>query len=134
MKNKLERIVSRLIGENRMRFAIAAVWLICFTSMWFVFEIILPEKEFTTHLNQIEKSVADKNWNTAKESMRKLRKVYDNKRAVIQTNNATEILTTFDLTMGQLEASVAHEQDSAVEYVGALKSTLNFVLQAFSGP
>jgi hypothetical protein len=126
--------VRKLIGENRTRFIIVAVWLVCFIGMWLIFSAVLPKEEFTDHLNQIEKSASNKDWDKAKKSMSQLRNIYENKRAVIQTNNATEILTTFDLTMGQLEASVEHEQEAAVEYVGALRSTLDFVLKAFSGP
>lgn len=123
-----------MLGENKMRFIIAAVWLISFTSMWFIFRTVLPYKEFEIQLNQIEKNIESKEWDKAKKSMKKLDDIYRNKRTAIQVNNATEILTTFDLTMGQLEASVQHEQEAAVEYVGALKSTLDFVMKAFSGP
>jgi hypothetical protein len=126
--------VRKLIGENRTRFIIVLVWLVCFIGMWLIFSAVLPKEEFTNHLNQIEKSASNKDWDKAKNSMSQLRNIYDNKRAVIQMNNATEILTTFDLAMGQLEASVEHEQEAALEYVGALKSTLDFVLKAFSGP
>lgn len=123
-----------LIGENKTRFVVAAIWLTCFIGMWLIFNFVLPKEQFKNHLNNIEKNVANKDWDKAKRSMGELRSIYNNKRAVIQMNNATEILTTFDLTLGQLEASVEHEQEAAVEYVGALKSTLDFVLKAFSGP
>ena len=76
----------------------------------------------------------EKDWNNAKKSMEQLNEIYDSKKAVIQMSNATEIYTTFELTMGQLEAAVKHEQDSAVEYIGALSSSLDFVMKPFSGP
>jgi arginine utilization protein RocB len=99
--------------------------------MWLIFNALLPKEQFKTHLDQIEKSAANKDWDEAKKSMKQLKNVYSSKRTVIQMNNATEILTTFDLTMGQLEASVEHEQDAAVEYAGALRGTLDFVMMHF---
>lgn len=123
-----------LFGENKIRGYIAVTWIICFIGMWIIFSIVLPNNEFNTHLNQIEKSITNKDWNNAKKSMEELKNIYNKKRVVIQMNNATEIFTTFELTMGQLEASVQHEQDAAVEYIGAIRNSLDFVMKAFSGP
>lgn len=123
-----------MIGENKMRFTVAGIWIICFASMWLIFNSALPDYEFNNYLNQIEKSVVNKDWDKAKKSMKELKNVYKDKRAVIQVNNATEILTSFDLTLGQLEASVENEQEAAVEYIGALRATMDFVMKPFSGP
>jgi hypothetical protein len=123
-----------LFGANKMRYMVAASWLISFVGMWLLFNALLPREQFKTHLNEIEKSVSVKDWDEAKRSMEQLKNLYNKKRTVIQMNNATEIFTSFDLTMGQLEASVGHEQEAAIEYVGALEATLDFVLKAFSGP
>lgn len=126
--------MNSLIGENKIRCFVAVTWLSCFILMWIIFTLTLPRKEFTICLNQIEESAVNKDWDKAKKSMEQLKNIYKSKRSMIQMNNATEILTTFDLTMGQLEAAVENEQGAAVEYAGALKSTLDFVLKAFSGP
>lgn len=123
-----------LFVENKMRGYIAVIWIICFIGMWIIFSIVLPNNEFDTYLNQIEKSVTSEDWNNAKKSMEELKNVYNKKRVAIQMNNATEIFTTFELTMGQLEASVKYEQDTAVEYIGAIRNSLDFVMKAFSGP
>lgn len=123
-----------LFDENKMRFYIAIAWMICFISMWAIFSGVLPNDEFNSYLNQIEKSVTNKDWNNAQKSMEELKSVYNKKRVVIQMNNATEIFTTFELTMGQLEASVQHKQDAAIEYIGAIRNSLDFVMKAFSGP
>lgn len=123
-----------LFGENKMRGYIAVTWIICFAVMWIIFSIVLPNDEFNTHLNQIEKSVTNKDWNNAQKSMEELKSVYNKKRVFIQMNNATEIFTTFELTMGQLETSVQHKQDAAIQYIGAIRNSLDFVMKAFSGP
>ncbi|MBE6068756.1 MAG: DUF4363 family protein [Clostridium lundense] len=117
-----------------MRGYIAVTWIICFAVMWIIFSIVLPNDEFNTHLNQIEKSVTNKDWNNAQKSMEELKSVYNKKRVFIQMNNATEIFTTFELTMGQLETSVQHKQDAAIQYIGAIRNSLDFVMKAFSGP
>jgi hypothetical protein len=116
------------------RLIICVTWLISFITMWVIFNALLPENEFETKLSQIEQSVSKKDWDKAKKSMVDLNNIYNKNKIVIQANNATEILTTFDLTMGQLEASIQHEQDAALEYIGGLKSSLDFVLKSFSGP
>ena len=123
-----------LFGENRMRLYIAAAWLIGFIIMYTVFNSVLPNDEFAMHLNKIEQSVAKKNWADAKRSMDDLKHIYAKKKSIIQINNATEIYTNFELVMGQLDASVENKQEAAVEYVGALRASLDFVMKAFSGP
>ncbi|WP_291639875.1 hypothetical protein [Clostridium sp.] len=117
-----------------MRLAIAITWVISFAFMWIVFNALLPENEFNMKLDQIEKSVEIKDWKQAKKSMEELKKIYDKNVILIQTNNATEILTTFEFAIGQLDISIQHEQNAALEYIGGLKSSLDFVMKAFSGP
>jgi hypothetical protein len=56
------------------------------------------------------------------------------KRFLIQVNNSTEVFTVFEHTIGQLEVTVKHHQESALEYVGALRETLNLVVKPFAGP
>jgi hypothetical protein len=117
-----------------MRLIIGITWLISFLVMWATFAAFIPKKEFKAQLIQIEQSVSNNDWIEAKRSMEKLNRVYESNRTLIQANNATEILTTFDLTLGQLEASIKHEQDAALEYIGGLESSMDFVMKAFSGP
>ncbi|MBU3191124.1 hypothetical protein K9O30_17680 [Clostridium bowmanii] len=121
-------------NNNDMRLAIGITWVISFTVMWIIFNAFLPRIEFNLQLNQIEKSVSIKDWNQAKKSMEKLKSIYNRKRILIQSNNSTEIFTTFEFTLGQLDISIRHEQDYALEYIGGLKSSLNFVMKAFCGP
>lgn len=123
-----------MFGENRVRLYIAAAWIVCFSSIWILFSFLLPYNQFKTHLDQIEKSIESRDWKNAKKSMEELKIIYGKKRSVIQMNNASEVFTNFELTIGQLEASVKHEQESAVEYVGAIRSSLDFVMKAFSAP
>lgn len=123
-----------MFGEGKIRFYIRAVWLICFVAIWLFFKATLPNEDFKIYLNKIELSVSQKDWSNAKRSMEQLKEIYESKKLVIQMNNATEIYMTFDFTMGQLEYAVKNEQVSAVEYVGALNSSLRFVMKAFSGP
>lgn len=120
--------------KSDMRYVIGVTWIVSFIAMWFIFNTFIPEDNFRNELVNIEEHVSKKNWHEAKKSMTELKKIYNSKKTLIHANNATEILTTFDLTMGQLDISVQHEQDSALEYIGGLKSSLDFVMKAFSGP
>ena len=121
-------------NNNDMRLAIGITWVISFSVMWVTFNAFLPINEFDIQLNQIEKSVTAKDWDQAKKSMEKLKRIYNRKRILIQSNNSTEVFTTFNYTIGQLDISIQHEQEYALEYIGGLKSSLNFVMKAFSGP
>lgn len=123
-----------MFGENKTRLFVGSIWLICFVAMWLFFNTTLPNHDFVVYLNKIEKSVVKKDWDNAKKSMEELKGIYNSKRVIIQMNNATEIYTTFELTMGQLESAVKYEQSMATEYIGALNSSLNFVMKTFSGP
>lgn len=121
-------------NKNDHRLAIGVTWIISFLVMWIGFTIFLPTNEFQFHLEQIEQNVYSKDWDQAKRSMEELKRIYNTKRTLIQANNATEILTTFNFTMGQLDSSLKHEQDAALDYVGGLRSSLKFVMKSFSGP
>jgi tellurite resistance protein len=126
--------VAIIKNKNDMRLAITITWVISFAFMWIILNTFLPKNEFNMELNQIEKSIEIKDWKQAKESMEELKRIYNKNRILIKANNATEILTTFEFAIGQLDISVQHEQDAALEYIGGLKSSLDFVMNAFSGP
>ena len=117
-----------------MRHVIGIIWVLSFVVMWIIFNALLPKDEFKMKLSQIEKNVSIKDWNQAKRSMVELKNIYNKNKLLIQANNATEIFTTFEYAIGQLDASIQHEQDAALEYIGGLKSSLHFVLKPFSGP
>jgi hypothetical protein len=117
-----------------MRHIIALVWLICFILLWVIFAKVLPYKIMSNDLTSLEQSIKNKNWEQANKKMRGLKSTHDKYRKIIQMNNATEIYTTFELTFGQLESTVENRQESAIEYVGALKESLKLVSKAFSGP
>lgn len=102
--------------------------------MWTIFGFLLPKKQFETNLNNIEKYVRNKEWEEAKLSVEELSRIYKENEIIIQINNATEVLTSFQSVLGQLYISVEHKQDSAIEYIGALRATLDLVMQPFSGP
>jgi hypothetical protein len=121
-------------ARNDFRFLIGMIWIISFIVVWGIFSIFLPKNAFKNKLNQIEQSVSKQDWKEAKKSMAELKNIYNKNRILIQANNATEILTTFDYTIGQLDSSIKHEQNSSLEYIGGLKSSLDFVLKSFSGP
>jgi hypothetical protein len=126
--------VTIIKNKNDMRLAIAITWVISFAFMWIIFNAFLPKNEFNMELNQIEKSVEIKDWKQAKKSMEGLKRIYNTNRTLIQANNATEILTTFEFAIGQLDISIQHEQASALEYIGGLRASLDFVMKAFPGP
>lgn len=121
-------------GYKNMGYKVAVVWLLSFITVWIVFENIIPRDSILLQLNKIEESIQDRNWNEAKTEMNILKDTYKKNRLFVQMNNATEIFTTFEHTLGQLEITVKHEQEAAIEYVGALKETLNLVMKPFSGP
>lgn len=109
-------------------------WVLCFLIMWVLFERMLPKHEFNSCLNNIENSVNSKNWVEAKKSTDELKKIYENNKIIIRTNNATEAMATFQNTLGQLYISVDYEQETSLEYIGALKESLDWVLEGFAAP
>ena len=113
---------------------IRILWIISFAILWIMFGFKLPKKEFKDKLNKIEESVVKENWNEAKKSMEELKEIYNKERLLIQSNNATEILLNFDFAFGQLDSSIQNEEDSALEYIGGLKSSLDYIMKAFPGP
>ncbi|WP_291573227.1 hypothetical protein [Clostridium sp. UBA4548] len=117
-----------------MRYKIMLTWVFCFLIMWILFEKMLPKHEFNSCLNNIEKSINNKNWAEAKKSTKELKNIYENNKVIIRTNNATEAMSTFQNTLGQLYISVDYEQETALEYIGALKESLDWVLDGFSAP
>lgn len=109
-------------------------WVLCFLVLWIAFEKALPKNEFSACLNNIEKSINNKNWTEAKKSTEDLKKIYENNKIIIRANNSTEAMGTFQNTLGQLYISVNYEQEAALEYIGALKESLDWVLEGFSAP
>jgi len=123
-----------MFSKIYMRYKIAFVWIIAFVSLWIVFQVKSPLNKMKYQLDKIEQSVAKKDWKQANEYTTEFRNTFINNRILIQTNNSTEAIISFDHTIGQLEITVKHNQESALEYVGALKELLNLVVKPFSGP
>lgn len=123
-----------MFRNMEMRYKIMLTWVLCFLVLWIAFEKALPKNEFSSCLNNIEKSINNKNWTEAKKSANELKKIYENNKIIIRANNATEAMATFQNTLGQLYISVEYEQEAALEYIGALKESLDWVLEGFSAP
>jgi hypothetical protein len=85
-------------------------------------------------LNQIEESIGKKDWTQATKHTAEFKESFSRSKLLIQMNNSTEALTTFEHTIGQLEVTVRHKHESALEYVGALRESTNLVIKPFSGP
>lgn len=117
-----------------MRHIIAIIWVVCFALLWILFAKALPYKAMNSDLTSLEQNIKNKNWKQANRNMISLKATHDKYRKIIQMNNATEIYTNFEAVFGQLEVTVENKQDSAIEYVGALKESLKLVAKAFSGP
>ncbi|WP_373845496.1 hypothetical protein [Clostridium sp.] len=117
-----------------IRYKIALVWLLGLIVLWTVFQNILPLNSMGYQLDQIEESIEKKNWTQASKYTAEFKDNFKKNRLLIQMNNATEALIIFEHTIGQLEITVNNKQDSALEYIGALKDIMNLVIKPFSGP
>jgi len=123
-----------MFGKSDIKYTIMIVWLMAFTTVWITFQSLIPINSMKYQLNKIEESIENKNWTQAYEYTSEFKENFKNNRMFIQMNNATEALIIFEHTIGQLEITVKHEQDSALEYIGTLRETLNLVIKPFSGP
>ncbi|WP_343770182.1 hypothetical protein [Clostridium malenominatum] len=117
-----------------MRIYIMFVWLIAFIFLWMAIYRVLPKNQIESKLQSIEENIKRDDWTEAKKQMEELKGIYINNRGVIQINNATEAFINFDYTFGQLDYAVQAESKNALEYVGALMYSLDYVVTAFSGP
>lgn len=123
-----------MFNRKYIRMIVACIWLIAFISLWAIFYKILPKNDIEIRLQQIEHSISNDNWDEAKKGMEELREIYIEKRPIIQMNNATEAFINFDYIFGQLDYAVQQESKTALEYIGALKYIIDYVVRAFSGP
>jgi|GEM_PF-1645091 hypothetical protein len=117
-----------------MRYKLMLVWLLAFISLWAIFQSIFPSNTMKHQLNKIEESIKNKDWKQANKYTFEFKNTFSKKRYFIQMNNSTEAFITFEHTIGQLETTVKYNQESALEYVGALEESLNLVIKPFSGP
>ncbi|GAA0727502.1 hypothetical protein GCM10008905_25150 [Clostridium malenominatum] len=123
-----------MYGRRDMRIYIMFVWLIAFIFLWMAIYRVLPKNQIESKLQSIEENIKRDDWTEAKKQMEELKGIYINNRGVIQINNATEAFINFDYTFGQLDYAVQAESKNALEYVGALMYSLDYVVTAFSGP
>lgn len=123
-----------MFGRFDIRYKIMLIWLFSFIILWAAFKSILPLNSMKQQLNKIEECIARKNWTQANEYTREFKDNFIKNRVFIQMNNSTEALTNFEYTIGQLEMTVKYNQESALEYIGALRDALNLVIKPFSGP
>lgn len=117
-----------------MRYKLMLVWLLAFINLWAIFQSVFPSNTLKDQLNKIEESIKNKDWKQANKWTFEFKNTFGKKRYFIQMNNSTEAFVTFEHTIGQLETTIKYNQESALEYVGALKESLNLVIKPFSGP
>ena len=85
-------------------------------------------------LNKIQISIEQGDWSKANQYTEEFVHNFESNKFIIQINNATEALISFEHTVGQLKVTVKNKQDSSLEYVGALREIINLVVKPFSGP
>lgn len=120
-------------GEGKRRI-LAVVWILAFLILLITFNCSFDAEEMRTRLGRIEDEITAEDWTRAEEDTASFVNIFKAKRYFIQMNNSTEIYTTFEHTVSQLELAVKNEQESALEYAGLLKAAIDFTLKPFSGP
>ncbi|QAA34870.1 DUF4363 family protein [Clostridium manihotivorum] len=117
-----------------IRYKIAIIWFLAFILLWIIFRNILPLKSMNYQLNNIQASIEQGDWKKADQYTEEFVHNFESNKFIIQINNATEALISFEHTVGQLKVTVKNKQDSSLEYVGALREMINLVVKPFSGP
>lgn len=123
-----------MFGRERLRYKIIIVWVVVFLAMWVLLWAFSPKKEFSRKLDHIYSSISMKKWEEADKQVKELKKLYNKKKVYIQIGNATEALITFNYSLDQLEITIHDRSDAAFEYIGALKGSIDYVLEPFAGP
>lgn len=123
-----------MINDKKIRYIIIVIWIISFVSLLCFFNNMLSKKEMVNKLNILEKKVYNREWESAKKETKELIELYKDKKNIIHINNASETLVNFEYTLGQLENSVVYKRAEALEYIGALRYTIEYIMQGFSGP
>ncbi len=123
-----------MLWKSDIRYKLMIVWVVAFLMVWVIFYSSFNMLGLEKDLDKIIECVENKDWNQAKTYTDKFTKSFFDKKYLIQVNNATEIFTTFEPAVRQMELSVKNKQESALEYAGYLKEGLNFVVKPFSGP
>lgn len=126
--------VKKMLDKFDIRYKVFLIWFLAFITVWLIFLNIFPQKSLEYQLDRIEASIEMKDWSQANKYTTDLLKNFKKYKLFIQMNNATEALTTYEQSMGQLETTVKHEHESALEYIGALRESTNLVIKPFSGP
>jgi hypothetical protein len=123
-----------MINDKKIRYIIIGIWIISFASLLWFFNNMLSKKEMVNKLNILEEKVYNREWEAAKKETKELIELYKDKKNIIHINNASETLVNFEYTLGQLENSVVYKRAEALEYIGALRYTIEYIMQGFSGP
>lgn len=123
-----------MFDKYDVRLKIVLIWVGVFIALWIVLHQVLPLRSSLEQLNKIQESIENQNWTQAIDDTNDFINSYKKNKFIIRINNATEALTTYEHTIGQLEVTVKNKQESALEHIGALKEAANFVIKPFSGP
>jgi hypothetical protein len=123
-----------MTNDKKIRYIIISLWVVSFILIFSFFNIKLSKKEMVKKLDIIEERVNDKDWEVANKEIKEFTKLYAKNKNIIHINNASESLVNFEYTIGQLENSVIYKREEALEYIGALKYTIEYIMQGFSGP
>jgi hypothetical protein len=123
-----------MFDDYNIRHKIAIIWFLSFILLWIIFRNILPLKSMNYQLNKIQATIEQGDWKKADQYTEEFVHNFESNKFIIQVNNATEALISFEHTVGQLKVTVKNKQDSSLEYVGALREMINLVIKPFSGP
>ncbi len=123
-----------MLRQLDIRYKLLITWIAAFLILWLIFYSSFQIDTFKYDLDMIIEGIENNNWKQAEDYKNKFSDLYFKKRYVIQMNNATEIYTTFEPAVRQLDIAVENRQESALEYAGFLLEAINLVVKPFSGP
>ncbi|WP_040210444.1 DUF4363 family protein [Clostridium polynesiense] len=123
-----------MFKNTDIRKYIVFAWGLAFILLWGVFYYLTPEKTLIRSINSMEKSITEEDWSSAERYLDEFKNSYYQRKVIIQTNNASEAFISFNYNLGQLDYCVRNKESSALDYLGALRYSLDYAIKPFAGP
>ena len=124
-----------MFDRIKINFYIAIAWVVLFLMVWIIFDqFILTTDQLNEILLKIEEDIKKEDWAAASRGINNLQDMWQSKKAEIQFNNSTQVITSLERMIGELEVAIFYRNKNALRFVGGLKQDLNNISKVFPGP
>lgn len=122
--------------RTNVRGWLSLAWVVAFSLLFMSFSFLLAQaaQSIENNLSQLEENISQQEWQAASESIRELESNWQKQSILVQINNGTTNVSTFEQLLAEAEIQIMNEEPGALQSIGSMRQVTKDITSAFPGP